>query len=406
MNKTPNILFSIDTMDCGGVAKSLLSLLGPIDNRSVKVTLLFDKKKGSFTKFIPKWVETKELQYNSAVIEEKTLGRKAYLRKLLSRGKIVYTLKKYRSLNKENKMPYYARSLHRVRRFNEGIINTELFSDSYDLAVAYGDIHNMVLVNDRINAKRKIAFLHNQLDIRPGDISQCQKLFEGFDAIYCVSKDMTDYLISHLPALKVRIHFFPHILNVDMFKDMATHSQAQWPFSGVRLLTVGRVTRQKGSDIIPDIALRLRNDGIEFQWLIIGEGDSRESLIEATKKLSIDNCVKFSGVSENPYPYFATCDIYVQPSRYEGYCLTLAEARAFAKPIISTHFDGSNEQLEGGRCGMIVNFGVDSISEAIKKLVSNPSLIKKYSDAVKTQKINDCSGVDIFMEEVGKSVMQ
>lgn len=391
-------------MACGGVPKSLLSLLDAIDTNSACITLLFDEKAGAFSKLIPQWVTTQELKYNHNISEEKNIGRRALLRLLLRKLKFISFVRKFLVFRKESKMPYYEELIHRSRRFHDGIINKELISTSYDLAVAYGDLNQMVLVNDRIDAGRKIAFLHNQFDNRPGEISQCEKLFEGFDAVYCVSKDMTDYLSSHLPGISNRIHFFPHILNVDMFKDWALKYEAKWPFSGIKLLSVGRVTRQKGFDIIPDIARKLRSEGVDFQWLIIGEGDSLGALTAVIKESGLDNHVRFCGMSENPYPYFASCDIYVQPSRYEGYCLTLAEARAFAKPIISTHFDGSNEQLEGGRCGMIVDFGVDSISDAIKKLSANPTLMTEYSDAVRTQTIDNRSGAVIFMDEVLKSM--
>lgn len=391
-------------MECGGVQKSLLSLLNAIDSTYLNITLLLNEKKGAFLKFIPNWITIQELQYREDIVEEIQIGRRAQLRKMLRQLKPISLLKKYMSMHKEANMQYYDGIIHRQKRFNNAIINQEIFNQKYDLAVAYSDLNQMILVNDHIKANRKIAFLHNQLDKRPGNISVCQYLFENFDSVYCVSKDMTKYLINHISGIKDNVHYFPHILNVQMFKDWAQKYNAEWPGSGIKILSVGRITKQKGFDLIPHIAQKLRKDGINFQWLIIGEGDSLETLITETKEHNIYDYVKFCGMKENPYPYFATCDIYVQPSRYEGYCLTVAEARAFAKPIIATHFDGANEQLEYGRCGKIVDFSVNSLYSAIKELSENPNIMLMYRNALKTQKVNNSFGVQIFIEEINKSL--
>ena len=74
------------------------------------------------------------------------------------------------------------------------------------------------------------------------------------------------------------------------------------------------------------------------------------------------------------------CDIYVQPSRHEGYCITLAEARCLHKPIVTTDFTGAKEQIKDGETGLIVSIDENEIYNAIVKLINNTDLCKKFSD--------------------------
>ena len=77
------------------------------------------------------------------------------------------------------------------------------------------------------------------------------------------------------------------------------------------------------------------------------------------------------GAKSNPYPYIAKADIYVQPSRHEGYCLTLAEAKCLAKPIVTTNFIGAYEQIEDGYTGFIVGCDEEELYRKIKYLLDH-----------------------------------
>lgn len=394
----------MDTMMCGGIEKSLLSLLNALDCSKVDITLILNERKGLFIKFIPEWVNVHKIAYSKNISDEKKLGRKQLLKNNISNLRLFHSLKQYLSLRKENRLQEDDRLIHRYRRYHNEIIDDKALSSYYDLAVAYANIEQMILVSDKINATRKIAFFHTELDGLTKDINRYFEIFSKFDTLYCVSKDLTLSLKNRLPDFNDRIKHFPHIFNTGMMKEWAEKFEAEWKVNSLKLLSIGRVQHQKGFDLIPDIAHKLRKSNINFQWLIIGDGPMIKDISKRLTELKVDDCVTFCGIKENPYPYFASCDIYIQPSRYEGYCLTVAEARVFARPIIATRFDGANEQLEGGMCGKVVDCDIDQLFTAIKKLADNPNLRAQYSKALIKQKINDTSGANIFMEEVKKSL--
>ena len=112
------------------------------------------------------------------------------------------------------------------------------------------------------------------------------------------------------------------------------------------------------------------------------------------KKNNLEEHFILLGTKNNPYPYIKQCDIYVQPSRHEGYCITLAEARAFNKPIITTDFVGAREQIENGHDGLITKFDETEIYNAIKKLISNNTLCDKFRNNLKRKEVNTISEIN------------
>jgi glycosyltransferase involved in cell wall biosynthesis len=108
------------------------------------------------------------------------------------------------------------------------------------------------------------------------------------------------------------------------------------------------------------------------RWYCIGEGNKRHEYEELISKLGLVNDFILLGSNTNPYPYILESDIYVQTSRHEGYCLTLAEAICLKKPIVTTNFIGAFEQVTNGINGWIVKASEEEIYEKIKYLLDHP----------------------------------
>src|SRR5690606_2684904 len=87
----------------------------------------------------------------------------------------------------------------------------------------------------------------------------------------------------------------------------------------------------------------------------------------------------FLGEKLNPYPYMKDCDIYVQPSLHEGYCITVAEAQVFNKPIVVTDFASAKDLIENNVTGLITEISSDGLYTAIKSLLINPALMRSLS---------------------------
>lgn len=121
------------------------------------------------------------------------------------------------------------------------------------------------------------------------------------------------------------------------------------------LLTVGRMEEQKGYDTALKTALLLKSKGLSFLWGFIGDGSKMSEIQKQIVEYGLENETLIFGRRDNPYPFMKQCDIYVQPSRHEGYCLTVIEAKLLGKVIVCTDFTGVREQINDGKNGIIVS---------------------------------------------------
>lgn len=394
----------MDTMLYGGIEKSLLPLVGALNPDETDVTVLLDKAKGPFLSHLPEWVKTVEIPYDELTGLEKQLGRKRLLTSLFRRGKLLKALRLYRVQRREMRKTGDALCIERTRRFYRHILPCKELETVYDLAISYAGTAQLILVSDYVKARRKTAFFHTQLATAREDVCCYRSFLGNFDKLYAVSAELTENLKKVLPEFEDRICFFPHILNKEAMQEQSEEFAAVWPGSGLKILSVGRFERQKGFDMIPEIVSRLATEGVDFQWVIVGDGYTRGEIVSQIEKYGVCDRVFVVGAMPNPYPYFASCDIYVQPSRYEGYCLAVAEARAFARPIVATDFNGASEQLEGGRCGEITECTVEAVYDAVKRLSADSSLRKEFSRRLAAQPITDARGVELIKNDLETAI--
>ena len=78
------------------------------------------------------------------------------------------------------------------------------------------------------------------------------------------------------------------------------------------------------------------------------------------------------GEKANPYPYIRHCDLYIQPSRYEGKSIAVREAQILHKPVVITRFPTADSQLKDGIDGLIVPMNNEDCAEGIAMLLGNP----------------------------------
>ena len=164
----------------------------------------------------------------------------------------------------------------------------------------------------------------------------------------------------------------------------------------IKLCSIGRFCYAKNFEAIPYIAQILKAKGVNFKWYIIGFGDTSET-VENIEKTNTQDCVILLGKKENPYPYIAKCDIYVQPSRYEGKSVTVREAQILCKPVIITNYPTANSQIKDSIDGLICNMDNNSIANTIYNLVQDIDLQNKISNYLKIHDYgNECEVNKIY----------
>ena len=92
------------------------------------------------------------------------------------------------------------------------------------------------------------------------------------------------------------------------------------------------------------------------------------------KESGMEDEVIMLGKKANPYPYIKKCDIYIQPSRYEGKAVTVLEAQMLGKPVVITDFPSSDSQLEDGIDGVIVPLDDSGCADGIVEVIQDREL--------------------------------
>lgn len=160
-----------------------------------------------------------------------------------------------------------------------------------------------------------------------------------------------------------------------------------------KLVSVGRITEQKGFDIAIDAAKILKDKGLIFCWYIIGDGPLKKKLENEVKKQKITNQIKFIGIRTNPYSYINKADIYVMPSRFEGKSIALDEAKILCKAIVVTKYPSVFDAIQDKVNGYLVDINAESIAAGIFTLYNNLSLRKKLQDNLKSEDNNNENSV-------------
>ena len=267
-----------------------------------------------------------------------------------------------------------------------------MFPGEYDCAVAYQMVQNDVTVAtlEKIQAKRKVLWLHGKKNFREKDLTFYDELYAKADKIVCVSlqtESRFQRLMPQCAGKTVTIH------NV---YDMASIlNRAQEPAEGMEkkntttIVSVGRISKEKGFDRVPEVVQKLTEAGYDVHWYVVGDGNKKEEVEADIRKRQLQDRVHLLGHRKNPYPYVQQCDIYVQPSYTEGFCTSTMEAKILCKPVVTTDVPGMEEQFVSGENGLIVESSVDGIYEGIKQMLDHPQLMEKITEKLRNEPVSN-----------------
>lgn len=383
------------TMDSGGIEKAAVSMLRALPKDVFDIHLILNKRVGAFLKLIPDWVRVDELNTSDKYKRRVTLGDRKYLIFALKRFDLVSVFKVLYLFIISNFVSKDKAILNRIKQLSKEVSYS---TEYYDYVLAYSNNEQLYQAVKYYNTSRVVTWMHRDIDLNREYTPDYAFLYQKCHKIFGVSQKVVNDLIKCLPQFANRTSLHYNIIDQDLGAELANKYMPNRPKRKWWIVTVARLTEIKGIDIIPDIAFNLKNAGIDFAWSVIGKGYLMPYLNEKIKKYGLEKEIVLEGEKENPFPYYSCCDIYVQPSRTEGYCISLAEARMFHKPVVVTDFSGAREQLADGDYGKIVPFGVDSIAEGIIQVIENPGLREHYRKCLAKQKIDTTDTIDVLVD--------
>ncbi|MBQ6649362.1 MAG: glycosyltransferase [Muribaculaceae bacterium] len=393
--KKPRIFINMHYMALGGAERALLGLLNALDTERVDVDLFLNQHTGEFMPFIPNNVNLipERKGYNAIerpirqILKERQFG--------IFAGRIIakWKYKKYfDGLTREqqkldiSEFQYVANSVNPYLHHLYDL-------GCYDLAISFMQPHNIVL--NKVNSKKKVAWIHTDYSTVHVDRKLEMSIWSGFDHIISISKDCTNAFLKPFPTLKDKIVEIENILSPTFVRTQARIPEETiiGKFKGVKLVSVGRICHAKNYDNIPYIAKILKHNGLIFKWFIIGPGnhsDIDNTIIET----HTEDCIEFIGPKDNPYPFMRDCDVYVQPSRYEGKSVTVREAQILCKPVVVTNYTTANSQIENGVDGVIVPMDNEGCAQGIIDFMADKQLQQNITDYLKTHDFGNESEIE------------
>lgn len=380
------ILTTIHYLEIGGAEISLIGLLQAIDYSKYDVDLFVYSHRGELMQFIPKEVNLLPEIPEYAQIERpmKDAVKDGYWRIVLRR------------LIAKRRFARYKKSKHPV---DNGAVFGYVFDSvttvlpsleylgEYDLAISFLTPHNIVA--DKVKAKKKAAWIHTDYSKIDVDAELELPVWSKFNHVVSISDQVTENFLGVFPSLKDKIVRIDNILLPKFVRERAEHIppevvRKEMPKeNGVtNLLSVGRFCYAKNYDNVPDICRRIIESGVNVRWYLIGYGGDEPLIRSKIAEAGMENHVIILGKKSNPYPYIKACDIYVQPSRYEGNSVTVREAQILCKPVVVTDYSTASNQVKDGVDGVIVPLDNMACAEGLVKVISSAVLIKALSETL------------------------
>lgn len=384
-------------MNVGGTEKALLNMISVIPKEKYDITIFMLEEFGKFLDFIPDEVNVEYLIDYQNIKDAINKPPQLTINKLLRQGKLLkaFSLFFLHLLAKIMK--------DRSAYFKYLLKDHPVIDNGYDVAAAYAGPMDFIsyFVANKIKAEKKIQWIHFDVSKIGFNHHYASKIYKKFNKIFVVSNEGKSKFIHILPDLKDRTEKFLNILSSELIIQMADEGVGfEDHFDGLRILTVGRLSREKGQDLTIPVLAKLKEDGYNVKWYCIGDGNARIEYEKLIMQYGVKNEYILLGAKPNPYPYMKQCDIYVQSSRHEGYCITLSEARCFTNPIISTNFTGANEQISHGKTGLVVGFDIQQMYHAIKQLLDDEKLRNKLGSNLKKEIVDTTREMDKLYELV------
>lgn len=358
-----NILFFMETVDFGGAETVFTNIIKNINKSKFCIKVVTERDHELFTDEIKAAVP-----YDCFIKTERSAVRDFW-------NKIVIKLSLV--LSEKNIRKYFIRG-------------------NYDVEVAFCEGYSTKIIGNsgKKNCK-KIAWVHTDVIKNPwsekifGSAEEEKKCYEKFDAIVCVAETMKESFIKKY-GMAEKVHVLYNPLD---FESVIKKSAEKTDFKfgdGMKFVLAGTFIKIKGFDRFVKVCKRLKDDGEHFSALIMGDGEEKENIKKIIAETNLGDTVKILDFQTNPYKYIAHSDVYVCSSYAEGYSTAVSESVALNVPVITTECSGMREIFGENECGIICENSEDGLYNAMKKVLNDPSLLKKFS-AEEKKRANDFS---------------
>lgn len=383
MSGRKSVLIVIDMMELGGAQKSLISFLKSLEEAGLggryEVDVIVARPKGLFMDQFPSFVHVlpspPELVWLGTPRGDKLLSEHPSARGRVGKLRWMITNKQrvlHGRLNEEQRMWVNWKLL------------VPALAKRYDAAISYMNGFPSYYVIDKVSAERKILWIHNEYQQLGYDADFDRPYYAACDQIVTISDVCVKSFTQVFPEFADKTILLSNItLKGDVLARGARSEAPEFErVRALRILSVGRLAAQKQFELAVQAAAALRERGVDFLWLIVGDGPDRAQLQAQIDGSGLGESMKLIGQRDNPYAYMARCDVFVQTSRFEGKSIVLDEAKLFGKPIVVTDYPTASDAIQNGRTGLICPMDAHRLADAIVRVAGDGALRERFASAL------------------------
>ena len=244
-----------------------------------------------------------------------------------------------------------------------------LNEEHFDTCVIYSDVAAETAIR-AVAADRYLMYYHHgaMRHVYHDGIA-----YRRCERIIAVSENQANELKRFVPSAADKVMVIHNLTDVEGIRKKAEQpTQEVFDPKRFHIVTVGRVSREKGMDIAVRVCAKLVESGRkDICWWIVGDGPVMQEVRALVEDLGIGAYMKLVGMKENPYPYIRQANLYVQPSRVESFGLTMLEAIALGKTVIASETSGSKEILKNKKNSIIQVSSMEEMARVVSMFVQN-----------------------------------
>ena len=261
-------------------------------------------------------------------------------------------------------------------------VKQQLSGEHFDTAIIYSDRAAETAVR-AISADKFLMFYHHGAMRRE---YHDELGYRRAEKVIAVSEALAEKLKAYRPRYAGKITAVNNLIDIEGVRRKSLEAlEIVFPKDRFNIVSCGRLSPAKGMDLAVEACGLLVQRGLkDVHWWIVGGGPEEERLRQQITRLGLGAYITLLGMQENPYPYIRQADLYVQPSRFEGHCVTVMEARILTMPILATR-NAAEEQLRDGHDGILCDADAGSIANGVQTLMTHPELRQACREALARQ---------------------
>ena len=358
---------------------------------------MLSSRTGLFYKQVPEWVNIIDAPYPFNCLAHKPVDWRFYIK----HSPFMWVKKVIRTY-----IAKHQSKLHLIQSlWKQWCDDIPVFGNEYDIAYGGQEGCTNYYIIDKVKAKRKILWIHNDYEKLEYVDDFDRTYFKRASVVATMSPKARDILQKHFPESADHIWFLENITNGGMIRKMAAEEIDDNQFKlveGVNLVSVGRLSLPKNFGRAVRVASVLKKRGVVFHWTIVGEGPLRSTLESQAKELGVDDVVSFIGLRSNPYQYVSKSDIFVVTSDYEGRSIAIDEAQVLGIPVITTNYPTAKDAVVDGETGLICDMTPEAIADAVMRLESDKSLYAHICQSLECKKDGNVKEIEKYFKAFGE----